>query len=110
LSLRGVSYATLPNVKEGDVKKESYVREDELADQQNEKRNGDQPHSLLKPEVERLLLDAGDPERRVRFLGSLNGYASALNSSTNPVKAAQTMMDKEKFPAYFQRWLETKKQ
>jgi hypothetical protein len=51
------------------------------------------------------LLSAGIPAETVRYFGSLNGYATALTNSVNPVKAAQTMMGKPAFSARLKAWV-----
>lgn len=61
--------------------------------------------NLLKQETMQTLLSAGIPAEAVRYFGSLNGYASALNNSVNPIKAAQTMMGKPSFSARLKAWV-----
>ena len=75
-------------------------------DQSNVK--GHQPESqksLLRQEAMQTLLSASIPAETVRYFGSLNGYATALNNSVNPVKAAQTMMGKPGFAARLRAWV-----
>ena len=76
----------------------------------NDQRNvkGHQPErqkNLLRQETMQTLLSAGISAETVRYFGSLNGYASALNNSVNPVKAAQTMMGKPGFSARLKAWV-----
>jgi len=69
---------------------------------------GHQPQrqkNLLRQETMQTLLSAGIPAETVRYFGSLNGCADALNNSANPIKAAQTMMGKPSFSARLKAWV-----
>ena len=75
-----------PNVKRGNV-------------------TGDPSLTLLTQEAKQTLLNSEIKPDLVKYLGTLNGCASALNNSTNPVKAALTMIAKPSFDQRFQAWL-----
>lgn len=58
---------------------------------------GREDKNLLTQDVRETLLSGGIDPDEVRYFGSLNGCASALNNSTNPVSAAKTMAAKPDF-------------
>jgi hypothetical protein len=63
-------------------------------------------HTLLTEETEQSLLAAGVEKDVIRFLGTINGCARALNNnSVNPAKAARTMMEKPWAKKAFPVWL-----
>jgi len=61
--------------------------------------------TLLQERTEQTLLTSGVNPDVVRYFGSLNGYATALNSSTNAAKAAVTMQQKPGFQVRLTTWL-----
>jgi hypothetical protein len=60
--------------------------------------------NLLEDSVRQTLLAGGVPADAVGFLSSQSGYARALNNSTNPIKAARTMMSKPGFTDRCSAW------
>jgi hypothetical protein len=68
------------------------------------------PKQLLNDEVVLTLLEAGFSDNQIQFLGWLNGMASALNNSTNPAKAAHTMLTREKVVKQAEKFLQKKKE
>jgi hypothetical protein len=54
------------------------------------------PTQLLAEDTVKALQMGGFPPLQIEFLGWLSGYAQALNNSTNPVKAAHTILSKPK--------------
>jgi hypothetical protein len=69
--------------------------------------NNHQPKETgkLKGTVTERLRETGIPADVIRYFGTRDGYVRALNISTNPAKAARTMMAKPKFEGQFQTWL-----
>jgi hypothetical protein len=53
----------------------------------------------------KLMSEAGIPGDVIRYFGTRKWYVKALNNSSNPAKAARTMMAKPKFEAQYQGWL-----
>jgi hypothetical protein len=68
------------------------------------------PKQLLTDETVDSLRQGGFSEIEIEFLGWLNGTASALNNSMNPVKAAHTIMAKETMAAMAEKFEKKKKE
>lgn len=63
-------------------------------------------YNLLDGQTIQKLQEGGIDPDHIRFLGSRSGCAEALKESTNPVKAANTMMAREWFSRQFEPWIQ----
>jgi hypothetical protein len=67
------------------------------------------PKSLLHPDTLLALKQAEFPPTKIEFLGWLSYNAAALNNSRNPVKAAHTLLGKEKNVEMLKKFIQKKK-
>jgi hypothetical protein len=66
-------------------------------------------NDYLKPAVKQALLDAGFPVEMVEYLQRLNGVCErSLNVSSNPVKAARSIMIREKHVKWYKAFAAAK--
>jgi len=68
------------------------------------------PAQLLNEDVVLSLRQNGMGELEIEFLGWLNGNASAVNNSKNPVKAAHTLLAKPSNEKMFEVFAAKKKE
>ena len=94
--LEGPLNVTLHNVMNG-MNGNSNVTLEAAATNSKRHTKGNEGKSLLTQATTQTLLSGGIPPDEVRYFGSLNGCANALNNSTNPVSAAKTMAAKPGF-------------
>lgn len=68
------------------------------------------PQQLLQDDKVTTLKQGGLTDLEIEFLGWLSYYAGAINNSRNPVKAAHTLLAKDKTPKLLEAFFNKKKE
>lgn len=105
--LRGVlleaSFKSLPSQERHlNLSKLNELNESKLSATETDK-------SLLRQEVKTQLLGAGISAEEIEFFGTVSVYVQILNSTSNPVKTAQTFRTKPSYSERFGSWSRRRK-